>query len=87
MADFEKDELKKKYERLAAAESQVLMSRNPSTLEKATDNMYRLYYQISWNVMSFLIAEFEDMRLREAEDFVNYDGAKSVIAAADKALE
>lgn len=87
MADFEKEELKKKYDRLMAAEHQILISRNPSTLEKAIDNMYRLYNQVSWNVMSFIIAEFESIRMYNEAEFTNYNGAKSVIAAADKALE
>lgn len=87
MSDFQKDELLQKFNKLNAAEHQVLISKNPAILEKATERMNNMAWDIHWNTLSFLISRFEEFKAYAPSLFKNYEGAKTIFKSADIALK
>lgn len=86
MVDFKKEELTKKLQKILASEHQILISKNPSILENAIERMDDLFHEIKWNILSFIIAQFEYFKTLSSDFYTNYDGAKAIIKSADNAL-
>lgn len=86
MADFKKEDLSQTYSKLLKGEHQVLISRNPSILEKATEKMNSLAWDILWNTLSYIISRYEGFKGLPAAEFKNYEGAKPIFRSADQAL-
>lgn len=86
MADFKREELVQKYNKLQSGENHVMISRNPSILEKATEKLNDLGWDILWNTLSYLISRYEGFKALEPDHFTNYTGAKTIFKSADAAL-
>ena len=86
MADFKKEDLGQTYSKLLKGEHQVLISRNPSILEKATEKMNSLAWDILWNTLSYIISRYEGFKGLAPDEFKNYEGAKPIFRSADQAL-
>lgn len=86
MADFKKEELKQKFAALLKSEHQILISKNPSILERATEKLDDLAWDILWNTLSYMISRYEGFKELPADDFKNYAGAQTIMRSADLAL-
>ncbi|RQO31356.1 hypothetical protein DBR32_05170 [Taibaiella sp. KBW10] len=86
MADFRKEELAQKYQKILGGEHHVLISRNPSILEKATEKLNDLGWDILWNTLSYLISRYEGFKALEPAHYTNYNGAQTIFKSADTAL-
>lgn len=86
MADFKKEELAQSYSKLLKGEHQVLISRNPSILEKATEKMNSLAWDILWNTLSYIISRYEGFKGLKPDEFKNYQGVQPIFRSADQAL-
>ncbi|MNX83002.1 hypothetical protein D3C86_1147510 [compost metagenome] len=87
MVDFRKEELVQKFQKLIAGEHHVLISRNPSILEKATEKINDLGWDIHWNTLSYLISRYEGFKGLAPDQFTNYPGVQAIIKSADAALQ
>ena len=87
MVDFKKDELQQKFQKLLAGEQQVLLSKNPSILQRATERMNSLGWDIWWNTLSYLISKFEGYKHLSDDAFTNAKAARMVINTAQSALD
>ncbi len=87
MLDFEKEKMNNKFQKLVQNENQLLRTRNSSILEKATERMNELGWDIVHNTTSYLISRFEMYKEYPESVYKNYSAAKSVIKMAEKALE
>lgn len=87
MADFEKEALVGRFQKLAQGENQLLRTRNASLLQKATEQMNKLGLDILYNTTSFLISKFEQLKSLKREAYKNYSAATAIFKMADKALE
>lgn len=87
IADFEKDELKKQYQKIEASEASFMRSKNISVIENKIKQLYDLQWKGLSNTTSFLIAKFIEFKSYDADDFKNYNAAKSIFKMADNALE
>ncbi|MFN0083432.1 MAG: Hsp70 family protein [Ferruginibacter sp.] len=87
IADFEKDELKKQYQKIEASEASFMRSKNISVIENKIEQLYDLHWKGLSNTSSFLIAKFIEFKSYDADDFKNYNAAKSIFKMADTALE
>jgi molecular chaperone DnaK len=86
MVDFKKEELAKKLQKILGSEQQILISKNPSILENAIERLDDLFHEIRWNILSYIISQFEYFKTLDTDFYTNYDGAKAIIRAADSAL-
>ncbi len=86
MADFEKDELKKQYQKIEASEASFMRSKNISVIENKIKQLYDLHWKGLSNTTSFLIAKFIEFKSYDADDFKNYHAAKSIFKMADNSL-
>lgn len=87
IADFEKDELKKQYQKIEASEASFMRSKNISVIENKIKQLYDLHWKGLSNTTSFLIAKFIEFKSYDADDFKNYNAAKSIFKMADNSLE
>ncbi len=87
IADFEKDELKKQYQKIEASEASFMRSKNISVIENKIKQLYDLHWKGLSNTTSFLIAKFIEFKSYEADDFKNYNAAKAIFKMADNSLE
>ena len=86
-ADFEKDELKKKYQTIEQSEAGFINSKNVSVIENKFRQLNDLYWSGLSNTTSFLISRFIEYKSYTADDFKDYGAAKSIIKMADASLE
>lgn len=86
MVDFKKEEIRQRYANLLKSEHQVLISKNPSILERATEKMHDLGWDILWNTLGYIISRYEGFKELPESDYKNYSGAKTIFKSADAAL-
>jgi molecular chaperone DnaK len=86
-ANFEKDELRKQFQKLEQSEQSFINSKNVSVIENKFDQLNTLYRKALGNTTSCLIAYFIQYKSCEPEVFKDYNGAKSIMKMADDALK
>ena len=87
MVDHNKDRLQQSFRQLTAAESQLLRSRNSSVLERAIEQLNKLGLEVLYNTNSFLISRFAMISEYSADQFTNYNSARSILQMAQKSLD
>jgi len=87
MADFEKDELKRQFQKIEQTESSFINSKNVSVMEARLRQLEELYWKGLSNTTSFLITCFIEYKTYTAAEFKDYYAAKSIMKMADDALQ
>jgi molecular chaperone DnaK len=87
MADFEKDELKKLFQKIEQSEASFINSKNVSVIEARFRLLEDLYWRVLSNTISYLITLFIEYKSYTADDFKDYHAAKSIIKMADETLQ
>ncbi len=87
MADFNKDELKKQFQKIESAEPSFMRSKNVSVIDNKIAQLNEVYWKGLSNTISFLIAKFIEFKSYDAVDFKDYNAAKSIFKMGDNALE
>ncbi|MEO7524730.1 MAG: Hsp70 family protein [Ferruginibacter sp.] len=85
-ADFEKDELLRRYKKLEQSEPSLMRSRNASVIGNKLQQLHELHWSALANTTSFLIGKFIEFKSYEAEDFKDHAAAVSLVKLADAAL-
>jgi molecular chaperone DnaK len=85
--DHEKDKLTTRFKQLSQNENQLLLTRNPSILQRAIEQLNKLGWDIHWNTNGFLIVQFQHMKAAPPESFKQYSAAKTIFKMGDQALE
>jgi len=86
-ADFEKDELRKQFQKLEQSETSFINSKNVSVVEGKMRQLEDLYHKALGSTTSFLITVFIEYKTYTREEFKDHNAAKSVIKMADEALQ
>lgn len=86
-ADFEKDEMRKKLQKIEQGEETFLRSKNVSFIEGRLKQLHELHWDASCNTTSFLISRYVMWRELPKEYYKDYAAARSVIKMADASLE
>ncbi|MEO5943462.1 MAG: Hsp70 family protein [Ferruginibacter sp.] len=87
MVDFEKEELRKEFQRIEQSEAAFLNTKNASVIENKLRQLRELRWKGLSNTTSFLITIFIDYKNLEEASFKNYSAARSIMKMADTALE
>lgn len=85
--DYEKDRLSSKFKQLTQGENQLLLTRNPSIVIKAIEQLNKLGWDILLNTNSYLFVRYEQMKGTPPSEYKNYNAAQSIFKLADKSLE
>jgi molecular chaperone DnaK len=86
-SDFEKDEMKKKFQKIEQSEESFIRSKNVSFIETKVKQLNDLHWEAYFNTTSFLISRFILWRGMPKEAFKDYNAARSLIKMADASLE
>lgn len=86
-ADFEKEELRRQYQKIEQTEASFIRSKNVSFISNRIQQLYELYWRALSNTTSFLISKFVEFRELGPEYFKDYSAAKSLIKMGNTALE
>lgn len=86
-ADFEKDEMRKKFQKIEMSEDSFIRSRNVSFVENKLQQLNDLHWDALCNTTSFLIGRYVIWKELPQEAFKDYSAAKSLIRMADASLE
>lgn len=87
MVDFNKEELKKTFQKIEVSEPSFMKSKNVSVIENIIKQLSDLYWRALCNTTSFLIQKFIEFKNFEPLEFKDYNAAKSIFKMADAALE
>lgn len=87
MVDFNKEELKKQFQKIESSEPSFMRSKNVSVIENKIGQLNDLYWKGLSNTISFLIAKFIEFKSYEAIYFKDYNAAKSIFKMGDHAME
>ena len=87
MADFEKDELNRMFQKIEQSESSFINSKNVSVIEAKLKQLHDLYWKGLSNTISFLISTFIGYKSYTAAEFKDYNAAKAIMKMADEALQ
>lgn len=87
MADFEKEAMRKKLQKIEQGESSFIRSKNVSFIQGKLNQLYDLSWDAHCNTTSFLIGEYVLWRELPAESYKDYGAAKSLMKMADASLE
>jgi molecular chaperone DnaK len=87
IADFEKEDLKKQFQKLEQVEASFINSKNVSVIENKLNQLNELNWRALSNNVSFLIMKYNEFKEFEKEDFVDYNSAKNIMKMGDKSLE
>jgi molecular chaperone DnaK len=87
IADFEKEAMRKKLQKIEQGESSFIRSKNVSFIQGKLNQLYDLSWDAHCNTTSFLIGEYVLWRELPAESYKDYGAAKSLIKMADSSLE
>jgi molecular chaperone DnaK len=85
--DYERDKMQSKYQQLIRNEAQILLTRNPSILNKAIEQMNKLAWDVLYNMNSYLIVRYEQIKSLDNNDFKNHHAAQAIFKIADQALQ
>lgn len=86
-ADFEKEEMRKKFQKLESGEDALLHSKNNSFIENKVNQLHDLHWDALCNTTSFLIGRFVMWRDLPKEMYKDYTAAKGLINMANASLE
>ncbi|MFT3980819.1 MAG: Hsp70 family protein [Ferruginibacter sp.] len=86
-ADFEKDTLGKRYQKIEQSEPAFIKSKNASVIEAKIGQLNDLWWLALSNTTSFLIERFIEYKGYEESDFKDYRAAKSIMKMGDNSLE
>ncbi|MEO8771326.1 MAG: Hsp70 family protein [Ferruginibacter sp.] len=86
-ADFEKENLLQRYQKIEQSESSFMRSRNASVVENKLKQLNDLYWSALSNTTSFLIGKFIEFKGYNARDYNDHAMALSIMKMADAALE
>ena len=86
-ADFEKDNLYKRLQKIEQSESSFIKSKNVSVIENKLEQLNDLWWSALSNTTSFLITTFIEYKAADPDEFKDYRAAKSIIKMGDSSLE
>jgi molecular chaperone DnaK len=86
-ADFSKDELRKKFQKIIENENSFLNSKNHSALNFKVKQLMDLIHEAEANNLSTLIYYFNYYKQLSPDYYNDYKSAQTIIKLADKALE
>jgi molecular chaperone DnaK len=86
-ADFDKDDLKKRFQRIEQSEESFIRSKNVSFINNKVEQLYELHWRALGNTTAFLVSRFLEYKELSADYFKNYNSAKSIMKLGDAALE
>jgi molecular chaperone DnaK len=86
-ADFEKEEMYKKFQKLAMSENFFIRSKNASFIDNKLKQLQDLYWDALCNTTSFLISRYVMWRELPKSEYKDYSAAQSLIKMADASLE
>jgi len=87
IADFEKEEMLKRLQKIEQGEESLIRSKNVSFIENKLKQLDDLLWKASCNTTSFLISKYVMWRELPPECYKDYHTAKSLIKMADASLE
>ncbi len=85
--DFEKEEMRKKFQKIELSENSIVHSKNVSFIENRLKQLEDLHWDALCNNTSFLISRYVVWRDLPPECYKDYPAAKSLIRMADASLE
>jgi molecular chaperone DnaK len=86
-ADFEKEEMRKKFHKIEMSEDSFIRSKNVSFIENKLKQLHKLHWDALCNTTSFLISRYVLWRELPKEMYKDYSAASSLIRMADASLE
>jgi molecular chaperone DnaK len=86
-ADFEKEEMRKKFQKVEQSEDSFIRSKNVSFIDSKLKQLNDLHWDALCNTTSFLISRYVLWRDLPKEFYKDYSAARSVIKMADASLE
>ncbi len=86
-SDFEKEEMRKKFQKIEQSEDSFIRSRNVSFIENKLNQLQELQWDALCNTTSFLISRYVIWRDLPAEYYRDYPAARSLIKMADASLQ
>lgn len=86
-ADFEKDTLYKRLQKIEQSEASFIKSKNVSVIENKLEQLNDLWWSALSNTTSFLIATFIEYKAADPAEFKDHRAARSIIKMADNSLE
>jgi molecular chaperone DnaK len=86
-ADFEKEEMRKKFQKIEQSEDSFIRSKNVSFVENKVKQLNDLHWNALFNTTSFLIGRYVQWREMPKEYFKDYTAARTLIKMADASLE
>lgn len=86
-ADFDKEEMRKKFQKIEMNEASFIRSKNASLIEDKIRQLSTLDWDASCNTTSFLISSYMIWRELPKEAYKDYTTAQSLIRMANASLE
>ncbi len=86
-ADFEKDEMRKKFQKIEQSEETFIRSKNVSFIENKIKQLNDLHWDAKCNTTSYLISMYIMWKELPPGSYKDYAAAKSLIKMADASLE
>jgi molecular chaperone DnaK len=86
-SDFEKQEMRKKFQKIEQSEDSFIRSKNVSFIENKIKQLHDLHWDALCNTTSFLISKYVMWRELPQECYKDYAAARSLIRMADASLE
>ena len=87
LADFEKEEMRKKFQKIEMSEDSFIRSKNVSFIENKLNQLNDLSWDALCNTTSFLISRYVMWRDLPKEAYKDYAASRSLIKMADASLE
>jgi len=85
--DFEKDEMRKKFQKIEQSEDSFIRSKNVSFIDSKLKQLHDLHWDALCNTTSFLISRYVLWKELPKEFYKDYSAARSLIKMADTSLE
>jgi hypothetical protein len=85
--DFEKDEMRKKFQKIEQSEDSFIRSKNVSFIDSKLKQLHDLHWDALCNTTSFLISRYVLWKELPKEFYKDYSAARSLIKMADVSLE
>jgi molecular chaperone DnaK len=86
-SDFDKEEMRKKFQKIEQSEESFIRSKNVSFIENKLQQLRDLHWEAYVNTTSFLISSYVRWRDMPKEAYKDYSAARSLIKMADASLE
>src|SRR6185295_12128536 len=85
--DFDKEEMRKKFQKIEQSENSFIRSKNVSFIESKLKQLRQLHWDALYNTTSFLISRYVVWRELPKEYYKDYSAARSLFKMADASLE